>query len=529
MVHIFKPLKVTPVTLKTDLKQTTVVLEDSRRWTVKTGGGERIPQPEEVGQTQQEVKTYERKEEVKESTVKEEITLKKEISQQWVSAEERVSTWTRGGQQVEDTEPLEEREPADTVDETELEEAQPDDDEEDFPGDRAVDRREGLSFRSLSPPLKEADPPLNRDVTPPPEMICPTKKEVPPPATGFTTQKELLAIKKTSQEKNITLTHAEQRDVTKSFVSVLYDKEETVSLIEDLVKDQIVSTYKETSAQETRVIKEVTVVKQAASVKEEVRSVRSIPRSPEQDVPQIPPQTTLPPPLMEVLPKTEGMTPNKLESKIVKSAKPDVEMYVEDVPLKKPSLVLEEVSSEKQVVPESRSIPASREVSPPVPAQTPSPEEQVCSQEDISPPNKPVLPPKKASAALHKVAVAPEEDFPHKAVTPPKKPITKATFAPTKRAQVPPEEKVPTPEEETLPSKKLVSLTQTVITQEVDSPEETLPSKKLTQKVFTHEVDSPEEGRSSAITPPPTRVDGKKGKKGTQESPQETLQKGILS
>ncbi len=196
--------------------------------------------------------------------------------------------------------------------------------------------------------------------------------------------------------------------------------------------------------------------------------------------------TTLSHPMTAIPPKKEVITPKKMESpreEITKKRK-DI------VPLEKPTPV--SVSFE-ELVPARRLIPASREVSSPVPSGIPSPEKIVCLEEEISPLTETVMQIKKTSPALPKAVVAPKEDFPPEKVTLPKKPITKDKVAPTKKSQVPPHKKSLSPEEETLPSK--------------------------TRK----------EVRTSATKPPQIGEDDNKLKKGTQEIEQQTLQKGILS
>lgn len=501
----------TPVPPKTDLTQTTEVLEDSREASVKTGFGERISLAEEVGHRQERVRMYETEVPIRESIMGEESTLKRETRQQMVLAEDEVSTWYRGGQQVEHTEP--DIEPAYTEYEPEKLEDTEAHDEEDFPEDKAVDWKEEMYLRSVSPPLKEADLPSERDVSPPPETTRPTKKEVPSSDTEFTSQKELLTYKKTHQEKKLVIadipsTYNEQKDVSESIVLVHREEidEETRPPMEGFVKPKI-STSKEIAApKKPRVSKEVTLFKKADSVEvEEVPAERTMPRTSEQDLPQILPKTTLSHPMTTLTPKKEVIIPTKMESsreEITKTPKDLGTMYLKDiVPLEKPTPVSAEVSFEDQLVP-TRSIPASKEVSLPVPARIPSPEKTVSPGEDISPSKDTFLPTEKTSPKLPKAVVAPEE------VTLPKKPMTKAKVAPTKKAQVPPHKKPLVPAEEALPSKKPASLAEIIITPKVDSSEE---------------------ATTAATKPPPTREDDKKAKKGTQEIEQQTLQKGILS
>lgn len=430
----------TPVPLKTELMQTTVLLEDTRESSLKRDLGERISLTEEVGHRQEEVRTYERE---VESIVREERTLKKEIKQQMVVAKD-------------------EGEPACTEHEVES----------------------------------------KRDVTPPPEITRP-KKEV----SVLTSKKEVLTYKKTPQERklkeaDIPSTYTEQKEVTEPNVSVHHEEIETVSPMEDLVKPKISATSKEvTVPKKPRVPKEVTLLKQADSVEvEDVQSDRSIPRRetvslpPEQDLPQILPKTTLSRPMTAVPSKKEVITPKKMEpprEEITTTPQAEGKIYLEDiVPLEKPTPV--SVSFE-ELVPATRLIPASKEVSPPVPPGIPSPEKIVCLEEEISSLKETVLPIKKTSPALPKAVVAPKEDFPTEKVTLPKKIITKDNVAPTKKSQVPPQKKPLSPEEETLPSK------------------------------------TPEEVRTTATKPQPIGEDDKKVKKGTREIEQQTLQKGILS
>uniref|UniRef100_G3N516 Uncharacterized protein n=2 Tax=Gasterosteus aculeatus TaxID=69293 RepID=G3N516_GASAC len=236
----------------------------------------RIPLPEEVGQKEEKFSTYERVEEVMESTVKE-ITSKSQIREQMVSAKEEdvVSTWYSGGPQMKDSEPLEHIEPVSTEHEAELQETQPCC-VADFPEDKAVDQSEGSSLRSISPLLKEADLlQLNRDVAPLPEKTHLTKKGVPPPDTGFTSQKDL-ALKKTSVvkkqvEADIPSTFAKQREVTES----------SVLPMDDLIQHEI--SCKEITVEEKwRVHEEVSLFKQAEYVEEEdIVLIRSITPPPE--------------------------------------------------------------------------------------------------------------------------------------------------------------------------------------------------------------------------------------------------------
>ncbi|XP_070771024.1 neurofilament heavy polypeptide-like [Enoplosus armatus] len=508
------------VPLVTDLKQTTVLLEDSRESSLKRDCGKKISLAEEVGHRQEKARTRERGVELRESIAREKITLKREIRQQMFFEKEEgeVSTWCSGDEQVEDTESLEDIEPAYIEYKAEtLEDTESHDDEDLAPEDKAVDQREEMSFRSVSPPLKKAALlPSKRDITPPPEITRPTRKEV----SGLTSQKEVQAYKKIPQDRklneaDITSTYPEQKKFTESFVSVHHEEidEETVSPMEDIVKHKISDTSKEiTAPKKPRVPKEVTLLKQPDSVEvKEVQSERAMFRRktvsppPKHNLTQIPPQTTLSHPMTTVTPNKES--PKK---EITKTPKAAGKMYLEDtVPLEEPSPVSEEVSFEEELVPATRSIPASREESPPVPARVPLCETVVCLEEEISPPKETVLPTKKTSPALLKAVAAPKEDFPPEELTLPKKPISKDKVTPTKKSlKVPPQKKPLPPEEEALTSKKPAS---------------------LSQKVITPEVDSSEEARTTTTKPPPTREDDKKAKKGTQEIEQETLQKGILS
>lgn len=492
--------EITPVPLEADLKHTTVVFEDSRESCVKRDGGERIFLAE-AEYRQEKVKIYERR---VESIAKEEITLKREIKQQRVLAKEQgeVSTWCSGDRQVEDTESVEEVEPAYTEYETEnLEETESRDEEDFVSEDKALDQREEMSLRSVSPLVKEAGHSLKRDVAPSPEVTRPIKKEV----SGLTSKKEVLAYKKTPQEKklkdaDIASAYPEQKEFPESFPSVHHEEieEETVSTMEDLVTTKFSDMSKVIPLpKKPRVPKKVTLLKQADSEEEEVLSETSmhlrktVPPPLEQDLTQILPKTTPSHP-MTAVPAKKGN-----EIKIPKVAgKMDLE---DTVP------VSEEVSFEEELVP-ATSIPASRDVSHPVPARIPSPEKIVSLEEKFSPSTETVLPAKKTSPALSKAVAAPKEDFQTEEVTLPKKPISKDKVAPTKRSQVP-RQKAHPPEEETLPSKKPAA---------------------LAQKILTPEVCSSEEPRSTATKPPPTREVNKKTKKGTQEIEQETLEKGIL-
>ncbi|TDH06482.1 hypothetical protein EPR50_G00113840 [Perca flavescens] len=498
----------TPVPPKTDLTQTTEVLEDSRESSVKWGFGERISLAEEVGHRQERVKTYETEVPIRESLMGEESTLKREIRQQMVLAEDEVSTWYSGGQQVEHTQP--DVEPAYTEYEPEKLEDTEAHDEEDFPGDKAVDRKEEMSFRLVSPPLKKADLlPSERDVSHPPEMTRPTKKEVPPSDTEFTSQKELLTYKKTPQEKKLVIadipsTYNERKDVFESLVLVHRKEidEETGPPMEDFVKPKISASKEIAASKKPRVLKEVTFFKKADSVEvEEVPAERAIPLTSEEDLPQILSKTTLSHPMTTLTPKKEEIIPTNMESsreEITKTPTDVGKMYLKDiVPLEKPTPVSAEVSFEEQLV-QTRSIPASKEVSLPVPARIPSPEKTVLLGEGISPPKDAVLPTEKTSPKLPKAVVAPEE------VTLPKKPMTKTKVAPTSKSQVPPHKKPFVREEETLPSKKPAS---------------------LAERIITPKVDSSEDATTTVTKPPPTREDDKKAEKGTQEIEQQTLQK----
>lgn len=471
--------------------------EDNKEASLKNDRGERIYLAE-VGHRQEEVRTYIRGVEIMERTVKEESTLKREIRQRMALAkeEDEVSTWYSEDQEVEDTETQEDIEPAYTEYETEkLQDTEPHDEEDFDPGDKAVDKREEISLKSVALPSE-------RDATPPLEITCAMNKEF----TGFISKKGVLAYKKTPQERILKEAdslpvYSEQKEVAESFVSVHHEEieEETTFPKDNHVKPKISAKSKEiTVPKKPRVPKEVTLMKQTDSVEvEEVPSERSMSRretaSPplERDLPQILPQTTISCPMTAVPPKKEVITPKKMESpreEITETPKAAGKMYLENiVPLEKATPVLEELSFQEELVPVTRSILPSTEVSPPVSAQIHSPKKIVCLEEGISPPKETILPTKKISLAIPNAGVTPKEDVPFGEVTQPKKSLP--------------------PEKETISSKKPASLVQKI----------------------TPEVDSSEETSTTTTKHPPTRKDDKKTKKGTHEIEQQTLQKGILS
>lgn len=536
--------------MKIELKQTEV-LEDNKKPSSKMGHGEiggefwRISLQEEVGHWQEEVRTCERK---LGSIVREESNLKREIRQEMIigKEEDEDSTWYKEDQQVK---PLEDIQQACTECEAEkLQDTESQDEE-------AVEKREEMSLRFVSPPLKEAILEVTSPVTPPSEMICPTKKET----SGLTIKKDVRAYKKTTQERkfmeaDIQPSYVEQKEEgrrTESFVSVY--QEETV--LDDLAKPQISDKSKEiTFPKQPTVPKEIAHMKQAESVKiEEALSERSMPwretvsPPPSQDLPKSLPETIISHALTTVPPKKEVET---LRQKIPKSTR---KMYPKDiVPLEKPTVsdeIFEElivpavvfppaqlpspdqdlpqnlpktilphtvtVVPPKQQVMTPKKIKSARAeilkaevsfeeelvpapVSPPATAQIPSPEKVFCLAEDISSPKPVVLPLKMTSPA----------EFTPEDVSLPKKPVTKDKVPLTKQSQVPLLKKPHPSEEEALQSKT---------------------PAVLTQKIITPKVDSSEEERTKTTKPQPTREDDKKAKKGTQEIEQQTLQTGILS
>lgn len=459
----------TTVPLKTELKKTTVVSEDGRDSTLNMECGERISLVEEDGH-RQEVRTYERRVELRESIVREGSSLKKEIRHQMVLTkdEDEVSTWYNEEQQVE---PLEDIKSAFTENEAEKLEDTDSQDKEDFdPEDKAVDQREEMFLSS--PPLKESAP-----MTPSPEKTRPTKKEIP----QLTSKKEALVY----TDADIPLTYAEQKEVTESFLLV-HHEEETVFPMEHLIKPKISATCKEiTVLKKPGLPKEVTLMKQVSPL-------------PDQDLPQILPKTVLSCPMTAVPPKQEVITPKKSASPrehITMTSKTAGKMYPEDIePLERPT-------PESEVTFEH--VPAT--VSPPVPVRIPSPEKVVCVEKEILPSNESVLLTKKTYQAIPKAVTGPEEDFPPEEVSLLKTSTTKDKVAPTKPSQVP-RQKKPLLLEETLQSKK---------------------SASLAQKIVTPKVYPSEEARTATTEPQSTR-DDKEAKKERQETELQTLQKGIL-
>lgn len=460
----------TTVPLKTELKKTTVVPEDGRDSTLNMECGERISLVEENGHRQEEVRTYERRVELRESIVREGSSLKKEIRHQMVLTkdEDEVSTWYNEEQQVE---LLEDIKTAFTEYEAEKLEDTDSQDKEDFdPEDKAVDQREEMSLSS--PPLRESAP-----VTPPPEKTHPTKKGIP----QLTSKKEVYK----NTEADIPLTYAEQKEVTDSFL-LIHHEEETVSPMEDLIKPKTSATCKEiTVLKKPGLPKEVTLMKQVSPL-------------PDQDLPQILPKTVLSCPMTAVPPKQEVITPKKSASPrehITMTPKTAGKMYPEHIePLERPTPE-SEVSFEH--------VPAT--VSPPVPARIPSPEKVVCVEKEILPSNESVLF-TKTYQAIPKTVTDPEEDFPPEEVSLLKTSTAKDKVALTKPSQVPPQKK-PLLLEETLQSKKPTS---------------------LAQKIVTPKFYPSEEARTTTTEPQSTR-DDKKAKKERQETERKTLQKGILS
>lgn len=543
--------------MKIELKQTTEVLEDNKKSspTMDRGefGGEfwRVSLQEEVGHWQEEVRTFERK---MGSIVREESTLKREIIQEMVISkeEDEDSTWYKEDQQVK---PLEDIQQACTEREAEKLEYTESQDEE------AAEKREEMSLRLVSPPLKEAIQEVTPPVTPPSEMT-PTKKDT----SGLTIKKDVRAYKKTTQERkfkkaDIPPTYAEQKEEeerrTESFASVYQD--ETVYPMDDLVKPQISDTSKEITLpkQFPTVPKEITHMKQAESAKvEEALSERSMPwretvsPPPDQDLPQSLPETIISHATTTVSPKKEVETARQ---EIPKSAR---KMYPKDiVPLEKPT-VSEEMSFGEQLVPAV--------VSPPVPAQLPSPDQDLPQNlpktippdtVTVVPPKQQVMTPKKinsARAEILKAKVSFEEELIPATVSPPATaqiPSPKKVFcleediSPPKPIALPPKMTSPAefiPEDVSLP-KKPVTKDKVPLTKQSEVPvvkkphppeEETLQSKTpavLTQKIITPKVDSSEEERTKTTKPGTTREYNKKAKKGTQEIEQQTLQTGILS
>ena len=463
--------------------------------------------------------------------------------------EDEDSTWYKEDQQVK---PLEDIQKACTECEAEKLGNTESQDEE------AVEKREEMYLRLVSPPLKGAIQEVTPPVTPPSEMT-PTKKDT----SGLTIKKDVRAYKKTTQERkfkkaDIPPTYAKQKEEedrrTESFVSVY--QEEIVNSMDNLVKPQISDTSKEITfpKQFPTAPKEITNMKQAGSAKvEEALSERSMPwretvsPPPDQDLPQSLPETIISHAMTTVSPKKEV---ENARQEIPKSAR---KMYPNDiVPLEKPT-VSEEMSFGEQpavvsppvpaqlpspdqdlpqnlpktippdtvtVVPpkqqvmtpkkinsaraeilkaevsfEEELIPA--KVSPPATAQISSPEKVFCLEEDISPP-KPIVPPPKITF--------PAEFIPED-MSLPKKPVTKDRVPLTKQSKVPLLKKPHPPEEETFQSKT---------------------PAVLTQKIITPKLDSSSEERTKTTKPRPTREDDKKAKKGTQEIEQQTLQTGIL-
>lgn len=228
--------------------------------------------------------------------------------------------------------------------------------------------------------------------------------------------------------------------------------EERTSLTEAGYRKQEVDTYEEGVNESTA--REETILK--TEIMEQIGSVEG-----KADVPQ----TTLSHPA--------AVSPTMVSSSqdMVKTPKTSINVCDEDIlPLDKPSLLSEDAS-----------IKQSRDGSRFITDQIPSPEERRCSEEDISPAKKSVLPTKHSSPTLSEAVFGLIEDLSLEEDTPVKKPIPSVP-APVKTSQV----------------------------------QQISPSLRVS-----------EEANNSETEATPTRADDKKAKKPTQKTDRQALDTGI--
>lgn len=374
-------LKPAPVLLKTELKKTTVVLEDSRESSLQRDGKERISLAE-VGH-RREVRTRKGGVELRESIVTEESLLKRERQQK---DGHEVPIWSSGDQQVE-------------------------------PSEEAVYQREEMS-------LKEAALlPSKRDVTSPSEITHPTKKDV----SRLPSKKEVLACKKTCQERKFKEAYDDE------------EIEETVYVMEEVVKTKISAT-----SEEVTVIKQAdsATVEEVASERFMPRR-ETVSPPPQQDLLQITPKAILPHAMTVVPPKQEVITPVSEEVSFEKehvpatvspptpAQSPAPEKVVcpeEDIsppkgtvlPAKEtsPALPIEVFAPKEDFLPEEMSLP-----------RKPITQDKVApAKKPEAPPQKKLLPPEeeslqsKKSASLAQKTVAPKVDSSEEARTTATKP-----------------------------------------------------------------------------------------------------------
>lgn len=390
---------------------------------------------ENVGHKQEEIRTYE-------TDFRDDNALKREMRHQMVfeMEEQQASTWN-----FEDSEQLDIELTRTQYEAEKL--------EDNVPYKEAGFGLEAVHWRSVSPQLKESILLSSKEgITRESEMSQPTKKEVCPPDTEFTSKK--VAYKKTQERKlseaDVTSHYRKQRKPTKMFLSVRREEvqEDTVSQMEDLVQPKISYTSKIiTVPKKSEEIKEVSLLKQTESVDPSERSIflphtDTVSPTPDGNLPQSHPRTSFPH-HMTAISTEKDITPSKkggsLGDKITKTS----EAAKNKVSMERQTPEVEEIPFEEELVPA-----ASGEVSPPV------------------------------------STVVPAEE-----VTLPTKPIPKDETAPPKK----------------VPLKKKPLLTE----QEMLEPKKPTP-----QKVFTPEVDSPQEARAATTKPPPTKQNDKKAKKG---------------
>lgn len=250
--------------------------------------GEKISLAEKR-QRREEDRTYERRVELRESTV--------EIRQRMVVSEDKseVSSCYSEEQQLETFEFID---------------AESQEEEDGDADDEALDQ----SF--VSPPSKES----RRDETPPPEKTCCTKKDI----SHLTSKRESLVYKNTTEEREVeqfVLKHHEETE------------EETFCPVKDLVK---ISARAEGMTRQP----------------EEVENPTSVSPPPHQDLPQILPKSvSLPLTVVPSKQVRDLQKPESPPEEIITTSKAAGKMNHEDfVPLEIPAPVSEEVSLEEQPV-----------------------------------------------------------------------------------------------------------------------------------------------------------------------------------
>lgn len=372
----------------------------------------------EAGYRKQEADTYE--EGVNKSTAREETILKTEIMEQIEKTKKVVSISYREDHQVEIIEQSK------TDYETEKLE---------WTGPYKPEK-----IKSASPTLKgSAHSPAEQDVTPPPEMSHLLQKKVSSPDVDVTSEKE--AYKKKEQPKEADLPTAYLQ--TRVTESLHHEEIQEDSAMEELKSKKV------TTSKKPRALTEVICLKQDGSVEGKA------------DVPQI------------TLSHPAAVSPTVVSSSqdIVKTPKTSITVCDEDIlPLDKLSLVSEDAS-----------IKQSRDGSRFVTAQIPSPKERHCSEEEISPAKKSVLPTKHSSPTLSEAVFGLIEDLSLEEDTPVKKPIPSVP-APIKTSHV----------------------------------QQISPSLRVS-----------EEANNTATKATPTRTGDKKAKKPTQKTDQQSLDTGI--